>query len=114
MRLLTSYQFRQKAGRTHGLRYVYDLVDYKGSKSKVLIICPIHGVFQQVAADHLRGYGCDACRRKVLSERRKATEEGSAEARPAEPVVRDPSGSQEPLGSQGSPARPGPQAAGSG
>ena len=108
MRLLTSYQFRQKAGRTHGLRYVYDLVDYKGSKSKVLIICPIHGVFQQIAADHLRGYGCDDCRRKVLSERRKVPEEGSAAVNQAAPTARAPAGSQ------GSPAHPGPQAVGSG
>lgn len=67
MRLLTSYQFRQKAGRKHGLRYIYDLVVYQGSKSKVTIICPVHGEFQQIAADHLRGYGCNQCRtRQVL------------------------------------------------
>ena len=62
MKPLTSYQFKLKAGRVHGLRYVYDLVDYKGSKVKVTIVCPLHGAFKQLPADHLRGYGCQACR----------------------------------------------------
>lgn len=62
MRPMSLYQFKMRAGRIHGLRYIYDLVDYQGSKVKVSIICPLHGVFQQLPSDHLRGYGCQACR----------------------------------------------------
>ena len=63
MRALSEYEFRRRAGRIHGSRYSYDLVIYKHSTIKVTILCPKHGPFEQRPADHLRGYGCDACRK---------------------------------------------------
>lgn len=37
------------------------MVDYKGSKNNVDIICPIHGVFHQRPNHHLSGCGCPKC-----------------------------------------------------
>ena len=45
----------------HGDKYDYSLVEYKGRKEKVAIICPIHGVFHQTIEGHLSGYGCPKC-----------------------------------------------------
>jgi very-short-patch-repair endonuclease len=45
--------FIEKAKETHGDKYDYSLVDYNGSKSKVKIICPEHGVFEQNANNHI-------------------------------------------------------------
>jgi len=53
--------FIKKARKVHGGRYGYDEVVYKGNKSKVIIVCHQHGVFEQTASDHLSGYGCPEC-----------------------------------------------------
>ena len=64
MKKLSDYQFKQRARQTHGLKYDYSAVVYTGSQSKIRIICPYHGAFDQLPAEHLRGFGCDACRRR--------------------------------------------------
>jgi hypothetical protein len=60
---LTTEQFIQKAREVHGDKYDYSLTKYIGCKDKVKIICPEHGVFEQVASNHLSG-GCVNCPRK--------------------------------------------------
>jgi very-short-patch-repair endonuclease len=61
-RKFTKEQFIEKSKAHHGDKYDYSLVDYKNKKTKVKIICPIHGEFEQVAGEHMRGSGCDKCR----------------------------------------------------
>ena len=46
----------------HGNKYDYSLVEYKGDKTKVKIICPVHGEFEQRPNSHKRGEGCPKCR----------------------------------------------------
>ena len=41
--------------------YDYSLVDYNTTNEKVIIICKIHGRFEQCPAHHLRGSGCGEC-----------------------------------------------------
>ncbi len=57
----TTEEFIQDAYCKHGDQYNYKLVEYIGNKSKVEIICPIHGVFEQSPNNHLRGQGCEKC-----------------------------------------------------
>lgn len=60
----------------HGSRYDYSLVNYVNNKTKVKIICPVHGIFEQMAGSHLCGYGCTFCKeskgekeiRKILNK----------------------------------------------
>jgi rubrerythrin len=47
--------------KIHGDKYDYSLVEYKNNKTKVSIICPKHGVFNQTISHHMRGYGCNEC-----------------------------------------------------
>lgn len=47
--------------KTHGTRYDYSKVNYKGTDSKVTIICKIHGEFTQNAVKHKKGSGCPTC-----------------------------------------------------
>ena len=54
-------QFIRKAILIHGDLYDYSKVDYKHSQSKVIIICPIHGEFNQTPNNHLKGQGCPKC-----------------------------------------------------
>jgi very-short-patch-repair endonuclease len=45
----------------HGDKYDYSLVDYKGTHEKVKIICPEHGIFEQIPLNHKRGQNCPIC-----------------------------------------------------
>jgi hypothetical protein len=45
----------------HGEKYDYSRVRYVNANTKVQIVCPEHGVFEQVAGHHLNGTGCPRC-----------------------------------------------------
>tara|TARA_A100000172_G_scaffold79632_1_gene67136 strand:+ start:1813 stop:2883 length:1071 start_codon:yes stop_codon:yes gene_type:complete len=47
--------------KVHGNRYDYSRVIYKNNSSKVKIICPVHGEFEQVPGSHIKGHGCRKC-----------------------------------------------------
>lgn len=47
--------------KTHGDKYDYSLVEYKGANVKVEIICKKHGVFTQLPYSHISGRGCIKC-----------------------------------------------------
>lgn len=53
--------FIQKANIIHNNLYNYDLVEYVTAKTKVKIICKIHGIFEQTPDHHLRNRGCPKC-----------------------------------------------------
>ena len=54
-------EFIKKAREVHGDKYDYSKVHYVNSKTKVCIICPEHGNFEQTPNSHLRGCGCPTC-----------------------------------------------------
>lgn len=54
-------KFIEKAKTTHRGFYDYSEVEYVNGHTKVKIICPIHGVFEQEPASHLQGHGCPFC-----------------------------------------------------
>ena len=60
-RRLTKEEFIEKARQVHGDKYDYSKVEYKNNKTKICIVCPIHGEFWQRPNDHLNGRGCDKC-----------------------------------------------------
>jgi hypothetical protein len=53
--------FINRAKLKHNDRYDYSKVKYINSKTKVIIICPIHGDFGQRPDSHLAGAGCSTC-----------------------------------------------------
>lgn len=57
----TKNNFINKANQIHNNKYDYSLVDYINSKTKVKIICPEHGVFEQMPYCHISGQGCPVC-----------------------------------------------------
>lgn len=46
---------------THGTRYDYSQVVYKGMHTKVAIGCRAHGIFLQAPQSHIKGRGCPSC-----------------------------------------------------
>ena len=68
--------FISKAIETHGNKYDYSLVKYVDSKTKVKIICPVHGEFEQAPSNHLLRDGCRKCSFLHNAKKRsKSTEE---------------------------------------
>ena len=53
--------FPIKANLKHDNKYDYSKVEYVNVRTKVTIICPEHGEFEQRPNDHLTGYGCPKC-----------------------------------------------------
>ena len=58
----TQEEYIDGVTKIHKGKFIYDLVDYKGVKYKIKIICPIHGIFEQNAGAHLQGDGCPNCK----------------------------------------------------
>ena len=58
---LTTEIFIEKAKKIHGDTYNYSKVNYVNNRTKICIICPIHGEYWQAPNAHLRGQGCPTC-----------------------------------------------------
>ena len=74
MKKYTNEDFLKKANEVHNWKYKYNN-DYKNSKSKLKIICPIHGEFEQNARSHLVGRGCPECGKIRRIKKRSLTNE---------------------------------------
>lgn len=58
---MTTDTFIEKAKLVHGDKYEYTESTYKNKKTKIKIICKVHGVFEQTPRWHLEGAGCQKC-----------------------------------------------------
>ena len=56
-------EYMDKCNKVYNNKYDYSLLKYENNKTKVLIICPYHGLFEQEASSHSKGYGCSKCSR---------------------------------------------------
>jgi len=75
---LTTEEFIKKAKLVHGNKYNYSQVNYKNTGTKIKIICPEHGVFEQQPGNHLNGQGCPQC---GLEKRKLTTKDFIKKAR---------------------------------
>jgi hypothetical protein len=53
--------FKEECRVEHNNFYIYDKVIYNNRNSLIIIICPLHGEFTQLAFNHLNGEGCNDC-----------------------------------------------------
>ena len=67
---MTTEEFIQKARAVHGDKYDYSKVEYVNDRTKIVIICPKHGQFEQQPSSHLHGKGCPKCGREKSRARR--------------------------------------------
>ena len=65
---LTNEQFIEKSKIIHGNKYDYSKVNYVNKHKEVIIICDIHGEFNQKAKYHLLGNGCIYCNESKLEK----------------------------------------------
>lgn len=57
----TTSDFIEKSIKVHGDLYEYSAAEYKGDSEKVSMLCKFHGLFRQLASNHLQGAGCPNC-----------------------------------------------------
>jgi predicted nucleic-acid-binding Zn-ribbon protein len=78
-RTLNTEEFIKRSHNAHNNKYDYSLVKYIDNKTKVKIICPIHGEFEQEPNNHMRGMGCNKCGQTSLAEKVAVTIENFIE-----------------------------------
>lgn len=61
MKRLTTSDFIKRATAVHGGKYGYRKTEYFKASMKLVITCPVHGDFEQLACNHLAGIGCMRC-----------------------------------------------------
>lgn len=66
-------EFIEKSLKIHGNKFDYSKVEYSKGHTKVTIICPDHGDFQQSPSNHLSGKECIKCSYEKRGENLKST-----------------------------------------
>lgn len=61
MQKLTTEDFITKSNEIHNNKYLYTATTYVNRTTKVVIQCNVHGKFEQLPGNHLRGSGCPIC-----------------------------------------------------
>lgn len=64
---LTQEEFIAKCRKAHGDKYDYSKAVYESAHKEVIVICPEHGEFRQIARSHHKGQGCVPCARAASS-----------------------------------------------
>ena len=72
----TQQEFINKANIKHNNYYDYSLVNYINATTKVKIICPKHGEYEQQPNNHLFGQRCIKCMGDNVRNARTSTTEG--------------------------------------
>jgi hypothetical protein len=71
MRKLSEEELIKRFNNIHNGKFDYSLMNYKDINSKIKIICPIHGEFEQTVKNHLHGNDCFECSKRKKSKTTK-------------------------------------------
>lgn len=67
--------FINKANELYEYKYNYDNINYINSKTKVNIVCPLHGEFNITPSKHLSGTECPVCTKERIQKKFALTKE---------------------------------------
>jgi len=67
--------FLRRAKEVHGNKYNYEKIEYVNLNTKITIICPRHGEFQQKPSKHLIGQDCRKCMKYKLRKKFQLSKE---------------------------------------
>jgi len=65
---MTHDEFIERAVKLWKGKFDYSLTEYVNSKTKITIICPVHGKYRQLANAHLDGKNCAKCAKKASAD----------------------------------------------
>jgi len=66
---MSKNKFIKEANDIHNNKYDYSKSNYISAKDNIIIICLIHGEFEQTPNSHLQGNGCRKCANEKTKER---------------------------------------------
>ena len=73
---LSQEEFINRAKKIYNEKFDYSLVKYRNNQTRIRIVCPEHGVFEQTPSEHLNGkYGCSKCAVKATVKTHQQFEE---------------------------------------
>ena len=58
---ITTETFIEKSEQVHGNKYDYSKTKYTNDRSPIIITCPVHGDFNIIPRNFLKGRGCPKC-----------------------------------------------------
>ncbi len=61
-KIFSKLDFINRSNKIHEYKYDYSFSNYTNSTCKVKILCNKHGIFEQFASNHLKGWGCPSCK----------------------------------------------------
>ena len=67
-------KFVKEANKFHNNKYQYPRQVFKTTKTKYIIICPVHGEFEQSIFHHLKG-GCNKCAVELRNQNQRDTKQ---------------------------------------
>jgi len=68
MKKLSKEELIDRFNIVHNYKFDYSLVEYKNLDTKIKIICPAHGIFEQTPRNHLKGNDCFECSKRKKSK----------------------------------------------
>lgn len=70
MKQVDLQELYERCSTIHQNKYFYDFSNFKNVHSKITIICPQHGHFQQIIANHLyKNKGCPKCGQEIKKQK---------------------------------------------
>jgi len=70
---LTQQSFIERSKNKHGELYDYSKTEVISKNDKVVIICNIHGEFEQLPGNHIKGQGCPSCAQILRTKNQRYT-----------------------------------------
>ena len=67
--------FIKKANEVHNYKYDYSKSIYTKASEKLIIICKIHGEFNQTPANHVKDHGCKKCGTEIIKQKQTISQE---------------------------------------
>lgn len=75
----TADVFIEICSEKHNNYYTYEKSIFNKIKDKIIITCPKHGHFEQVAMDHISGHGCSKCGKNSMSNKMRKSSDSILE-----------------------------------
>lgn len=65
---LTTKEWIEKAKAVHGDKYDYSITMYTTAKTKLKVVCPLHGEQEMLPHHHIQGHGCGKCGKEQINK----------------------------------------------
>lgn len=65
---LSFQEYVERSTKVHSGKFTYKELVYENNNAHLIVVCPTHGEFKQLAQSHLKGVGCVKCSKPVRDQ----------------------------------------------